>query len=708
MVSFRKAKVLIITMVVAFCVLVSMLVVRDITRGLLLERAHQAGESRLLAYVGDIRRTLARYHFLPYLIAEHSPSLALLQGDSTSLSEVNTYLAQLDKAANTKGWHILDPSGALVASSLSRVALKAQEGQEIANMLYQYGGEVITLSYLAQGEPRYYLGAPIYAKSQLIGIAVARVGLETLTDSWIAANERVLLSDKQQQFFLSSHQNLNVPSLNQPFGWQSSPFILPDGTTTEQVTLEGVIYLVQKVQLDDLQWQIHYLTPLAPLTKTLNWVSFLSVVSVALLLAFGLFLYERRQKIHSKLLLQQLIADSEMRLRRMINKTNVGLLLLNRDGKISDINPMALRYFNLSESLASRLFAWQLFETVHGNTVVVNVLKSLSQHNEAGELNNVEVMAQRSDGSRFPVLFSIISLSRSSEAAFLVTIIDISKRKKAENTLRALNSDLERRVEERTNALQVAQEELVQSSKMAALGRMSSAITHEMNQPLTGIKTLLSSSELLIDRDQTDLLVSNMRLVDTLVDRMAGMTSQLKVFAFDRPEALMPLSIEASLQEVCRIYQPRLEKVTLNVQIASNASWVQGEKQRILQVFGNLVTNALDAMVGVSKPELTITAEMSNEQVVISFSDTGNGIEEDVLPHVFEPFYTTKKMGDGLGLGLAITANNVRDMKGSIRAVNNKAASGDRVEGATFTLVLLDATEAATSKMSPLEKEDIK
>lgn len=680
-------------MVVSCGVLASMFIARDTTREWLLERAHEAGENRLLAYVGDIRRTLARYHFLPYLIAEHTPSLALLQGDTGSLHGVESYLAQLDKAANTKGWHILSPSGELVASSLNRVALKEQEGKEIANMLYQYGGEVITLSYLAQGEPRYYLGAPIYAKSQLIGIAVARVGLEALTDSWIAANERVLLSDKHQQFFLSSHQNFNVSILNQHSGWPSSQRMLSDGTTTEQVLLAGERYLVQKVQLDDLQWQVHYLTPLAPLAKTLNWVSFVSVVSAALLLAFGLFLYERRQKIYSKQLLQQLIADSEMRLRRMINKTNVGLLLLNRDGKIADINPMALRYFNLSESLASRICAWQLFETAHGNTVVVNVLKSLSKQNEVGELNNVEVMAQRSDGSRFPVLFSIVSLSRGSEAAFLVTVIDISKRKKAENTLRAVNSDLERRVTERTNALQAAQEELVQSSKMAALGRMSSAITHEMNQPLTGIKTLLSSSELLIARDQTDLLVSNMRLVDTLVDRMASMTSQLKVFAFDRPEVLQPISIEASLQEVFRIYQGRLDQVTLNVQVAANACWVQGEQQRILQVFGNLVTNALDAMSESLTPELTITAEMSDEQVVISFTDTGNGIEEDVLPHVFEPFYTTKKMGDGLGLGLAITANNVRDMKGSIRVSNNKTENGDRVKGATFTLVLMSIND---------------
>lgn len=96
----------------------------------------------------------------------------------------------------------------------------------------------------------------------------------------------------------------------------------------------------------------------------------------------------------------------------------------------------------------------------------------------------METVARRSDGSLFPVLFSLIAVSWKDRRHYLVTLIDISKRKKAEIALQNANRDLQQRVEERTAALKSAQQELIEASKMAALGRMSSAITHELNQPL--------------------------------------------------------------------------------------------------------------------------------------------------------------------------------------------------------------------------------
>lgn len=106
----------------------------------------------------------------------------------------------------------------------------------------------------------------------------------------------------------------------------------------------------------------------------------------------------------------------------------------------------------------------------------------------------METVARRSDGSLFPVLFSLIAVSWKDRRHYLVTLIDISKRKKAEIALQNANRDLQQRVEERTAALKSAQQELIEASKMAALGRMSSAITHELNQPLTGLRTLLRAT----------------------------------------------------------------------------------------------------------------------------------------------------------------------------------------------------------------------
>ncbi len=697
-----RIKLMLTVFIVSLSIIASTFAVREVTRGVLLKQTHDTGENRLLTYVGDLRRTLSRFHFLPYLIAEHQSSLALLQGDSRLSSEVASHLSQLDKAAITRGWHILTPGGQLVVSSLNPAQWKPDDGEAIAEILFRHGGEVVTFSYLVEGEARFYLAAPIYAKSQLIGIAVVRIALETLTDSWLASNELVLISDENKKFFLSSSQTLNPQRLNQVSDLAFVPLELFDGTSTVRLNLNGNDFLVQRVQLDDLRWNIYYLTPLANLDKIANWVGFVAIVMMALLLALSLFIYERRQKLRSQQQLQQLVVKSEYRLRRMISKTNVGLLLLNSEGKISFANPTALTYFNLSESLASDIFAWQLFETFTGNSSVMALLKSLPKNQEIGDLTGVEAMAQRSDGSRFPVLFSMTMLPGHSKTGFLVTVIDISKRKKAENALRAANQDLEQRVSERTAALQEAQEELVLSSKMAALGRMSSAITHELNQPLTGIKTLLSSSEVLIERGRPDMMISNMKLVDSLVDRMAGMTKQLKTFAFNRPEQLIPVSVAETIEQVLRIHQSRLEEVDVSLYIPRGLPEIQGEAQRLSLVFGNLIVNALDAMEGRDDPSLTITATATNEKVQVKVTDNGAGVTEEALSHLFEPFYTSKKIGVGLGLGLAISANSVRDMKGSINAVNNSSqqqgASIDSVlpanqgsAGMTFSLTFLRA-----------------
>ncbi|MCG6450951.1 PAS domain S-box protein, partial [Vibrio parahaemolyticus] len=149
-------------------------------------------------------------------------------------------------------------------------------------------------------------------------------------------------------------------------------------------------------------------------------------------------------------------------------------------------------------------------------------LENLARNQELADITSVETMARRSDGSLFPILFSLTSVQWKDKRHYLVTILDISKRKKAEIALQTANQALQHRVEERTAELKSAQQELIEASKMAALGRMSSAITHELNQPLTGLRTLLSSNELLLARGETQLAQANMKLVHTLIDRMAN------------------------------------------------------------------------------------------------------------------------------------------------------------------------------------------
>jgi C4-dicarboxylate-specific signal transduction histidine kinase len=155
-----------------------------------------------------------------------------------------------------------------------------------------------------------------------------------------------------------------------------------------------------------------------------------------------------------------------------------------------------------------------------------------------------------------------------------------------------------------------------------------------------------------------------MDLVMSLIDRMASMTSQLKSFAFNRLENPSPVSFTDALQETLRLHQAELEKVDIRVRIASNISMVVGEESRIRQVLSNLISNAIDATAKQNPAQITISAHTKDEHVIIQVQDNGCGVPE------------------GLGLGLAITANNVRDMQGNLDARNNQE------QGMTFTLTL--------------------
>lgn len=649
-----------------------------------LEQAQRYAEQRFLGYIAEARRTLKRFYYLPYLVTNDETSVRFIDGESRLQKHIKKQLIQLDKAANTKGWYLLSAEGELLVSSVERSKLSKKNANTIVSKIHQQGGAISVVTKNKGVTPDYFIAAPVYRASDVVGIVAVQIDLSLLIDQWFADGEAILFQNPRDQFFLSSDNRLSADWFNDTFNSQprATKRELYDQTHIQVWQLQGKDYLIQSIKLDDLNWRLTYLTPLTSLNQTTNWISWSVAVGCLFVLLLLVILYQRRQKKLSNLRIQKLIEESEKRLSRMINKTHVGLILIDKYGHIHDINLMAKKYFSLSDSMISNIKAWQLFEAGNPNSTTLQLLKNLEQHQELAEITSVETMARRSDGSYFPVLFSISAFPWHDTTYYLCTVIDISKRKKAEIAVQNANKTLKLRVEERTQDLKDAQQELVESSKLAALGRMSSAITHELNQPLTGLKTLLSSNQLLMERGETKLLKANMDLVMSLIDRMANMTSQLKSFAFKRLESPYPVSLTEALQETLRIHQAELKNIDMRVRIASNVSMVMGEEARLRQVLGNLIRNAVDATNHQTPATIIVSAHTEQQRVVIKVQDNGCGVSEDQLETIFEPFHTNKKMGEGLGLGLAITANNVRDMQGTLIAKNNPD------QGMTFILTL--------------------
>ena len=260
--------------------------------------------------------------------------------------------------------------------------------------------------------------------------------------------------------------------------------------------------------------------------------------------------------------------------------------------------------------------------------------------------------------------------------------------------LRALNARLQREIAERERVqktLDVAEQTLAQSSKLAALGEMSAAVSHELNQPLAAMKTYLAGARLLLRRNRPEEALSSFGRIDSLIERMGAITRQLKSYARKGSEALAPVNIGDALAASLSMMEPQLRQrqVRISQVLPDNAVLVMGDRLRIEQVLVNLLRNALDATKSVPDPEVEIILA-AGETATLTVRDNGDGIVE--IDELFEPFYTTKQPGEGVGLGLAISSGIVNDLGGRLTARNGHKG------GAVFEMqlpILEDGLEAA-------------
>ncbi|MET0310766.1 MAG: ATP-binding protein, partial [Burkholderiaceae bacterium] len=235
------------------------------------------------------------------------------------------------------------------------------------------------------------------------------------------------------------------------------------------------------------------------------------------------------------------------------------------------------------------------------------------------------------------------------------------------------NTQLQSEITERRRAeeiLKATLEDLVHTGKMAVLGQMSAGITHELNQPLAALRTLSANTIVFLERGQQDEAESNLRTICHLTDHMGKITAQLKKFARKSAVQLHPVPVAGVVEDSLSLMQQRLraEHVTLERDIPEGLPLVLGEGNRLEQVVVNLVANALDALRHTPDKRIRIAIALQGDGLVLEVHDNGPGIPDAVMPRLFEPFFTTKDQGEGLGLGLAISAGIVRDFGGTLRA----------------------------------------
>ena len=238
--------------------------------------------------------------------------------------------------------------------------------------------------------------------------------------------------------------------------------------------------------------------------------------------------------------------------------------------------------------------------------------------------------------------------------------------------LRALNARLQREIATRMRMqkdLAVAEQTLAQSAKLASLGEMSASVSHELNQPLAAMKTYLAGARLLLKRKRTEEALASFQRIDDLIDRMGSIARTLKSFARKGGEAFAPIDLRTCLADALTMMEPMLRdsRVLVVRTVPPEPVIILGDTVRVEQVILNLLRNAVDATKDVNAPQINIIISQG-DTANLTVRDNGHGIAD--IDSLFEPFYTTKAPGQGVGLGLAISSGIVTDHGGRLTAMN--------------------------------------
>jgi two-component system NtrC family sensor kinase len=352
---------------------------------------------------------------------------------------------------------------------------------------------------------------------------------------------------------------------------------------------------------------------------------------------------------------------------RTIADTSRAGVYIVQDGRFQFINYNAAGYAGYSVEEMTGMKSLNIVYPEDVETAKINASEMLKGKRAAP----YEFRIIRKDGRVRWIMETVTSIDYHGVKAVLGNSMDITEQKQSEESLKKAFQDLRE-----------AKDMLVQSEKLAAMGRLSSGVAHEIRNPLNIMSLNLQMLEIKgVMDDDTKKAVS---ICHSQIGRIVKIVEGLRMFSRMSEKKLSPENIQEVVDHVFSLSGPRLriEDVAVSVKCNPGLPRIFMDRAAMEQVFFNLISNALDAMKDREKKVLTIAAERKEGNILVTVSDTGHGLREEDLPKLFDPFFTTKGPDKGTGLGLSISYGIIQDHKGKIRAENNEAG------GATFYIEL--------------------
>lgn len=264
--------------------------------------------------------------------------------------------------------------------------------------------------------------------------------------------------------------------------------------------------------------------------------------------------------------------------------------------------------------------------------------------------------------------------------------------------LEVTNQVIEEKVVKRTHELMKAEEKLIHTSRLAAVGELAAGVAHEINNPLTAI---MGHAQLLFlkaenkEALESSIIQESCKIIESSTRRCKAITEGLLNFSRRGSSLQQKLDLNDIIELAADLLtkQLQVDNITLVKQFTSSLPKILGNKIQLQQVILNIMTNAHDAIIAKNKPgTLTVTTASIPEknEVMAVFHDTGMGISKENQVKLFQPFFTTKEPGKGTGLGLSICYGIIKDHEGRIEAESEEG------KGSTFTVILPCGTRDST------------
>lgn len=373
--------------------------------------------------------------------------------------------------------------------------------------------------------------------------------------------------------------------------------------------------------------------------------------------------------ITERILTEQRLKESETRFRDLFEFSQDVLVLSDSQGRILNCNAAALRMFGLgSLEEALRFSAYDLYPDPKERDALVEKLR------REGRVSNHEVSLKDPQGRMMVCLVSLALIQgRQGSFTILTTLHDITLRKQTEMQLTGLNNELRMLVEEKAREI-LKRDEIVQNqSKLAAMGEMVSSIAHQWRQPLNTLSLIIQKYRLAYqsgDLSEESLARSEEKALQ-LIAHLSQTINDFRFF-YKSPEAMADFSLKEGVARACRIMEDsfRDREIILEMELEADGR-AFGSINDLTQVVLNLLENSREIFQDRKSPHprVTLRTFREGENLILSLKDNGGGIHPQVMPRIFDPYFTTRARGTGIGLHMCrmIVENKFR---GSILARN--------------------------------------